>query len=133
MTYKEKQRVFIADDQRSVRSSLRLLLEQQGIVTVVGEAADSVGLLRLLAKTKADVLLLDWELPGLPIAQLLRYIHYEHPHLPILPMSSRPEARQQALDAGLNFFLSKGAPPETVCQTLARMPKPPSDLVTKPG
>jgi DNA-binding NarL/FixJ family response regulator len=133
MAYTQKQRIIIADDQRGVRSSLRLLLEQQDSVIVAGEAADAVGLLRLLAEKETDVLLLDWELPGLPITQLLRFIQYEHPHLPILPMSVRPEAHQQALDAGLNLFLSKGAPPETVRQTLAQMSKRPPGLVSEPG
>lgn len=133
MAYTQKQHILIADDQRSVRSSLRLLLEQQDSAIVTSEAADALGLLGLLAKTEVDVLLLDWELPGLPATQLLRLIRYEHPHLPIIPMSGRPEAPQQVRDAGLNLFLSKGAPPETVLQTLAQVPKSPPDLVTKPG
>jgi DNA-binding NarL/FixJ family response regulator len=38
-------RVLLADDRRAVRSALRLLLEQEPGVQVVGEAADATGLL----------------------------------------------------------------------------------------
>lgn len=113
--------VLIADDQASVRSALRLALAQQPDITVVGEAADATGLLLAAAQQAADVLLLDWELPGLPATHLLRLLRYERPSLLIVAMSSRPEARWQALQSGVCAFLSKGAPPESVLDTLARL------------
>ena len=59
-------RVLLADDRASVRAALRLLLEQEPHVTIMGEAADATGLLLLASKPDAQLLLLDWELPGLP-------------------------------------------------------------------
>jgi DNA-binding NarL/FixJ family response regulator len=118
----EKAHVMIADDQVSVRAALRLLLEQEPHVTIVGEAADATGLLLLVSKLDAQLLLLDWELPGLPPRHLLRLLQYERPSLQIIAMSSRPEARQRALQAGAAAFLSKGAPPETVLAILAQLP-----------
>ncbi|MCZ7674175.1 MAG: response regulator transcription factor [Chloroflexi bacterium] len=74
MSREEKMRVLLADDQMRVRSALRLLLEQEPGFQVVGEAADATGLLLAATEKAPDLLLLDWELPGLPAAQLLRLL-----------------------------------------------------------
>ncbi len=116
-------RILLADDQASVRAALRFLLEQEPHITIVGEAADATGLLLALTKCQADVVLLDWELPGLPPRHLLRLLGYERPSLHVIAMSSLPEAHQQALRAGATAFLSKGAPPEEVLATLNTPPQ----------
>ncbi|MCL4264031.1 MAG: response regulator transcription factor [Anaerolineae bacterium] len=118
MDEKLTRRVLLADDQTSVRDALRLLLEQEPEITIVGEAADATGLVLLMIQHPADVLLLDWELPGLPLPHLLRLLYDERPSLCIVAMSSHPEARQPALQAGAAAFLDKGAPPETVLAIL---------------
>ncbi len=107
-------KVLLADDQPAVRSALHLLLEQEAGFQVVGEAADATGLLLAAANKAPDLLLLDWELPGLPAEQLLRLLRYERPSLKIIAMSSKPEAHQAALDAGVHAFVSKSEPPERV-------------------
>lgn len=90
----------LADDQAQVRSALRLLLEQETGFQVVGEAADATGLLLAVTEKAPDLVLLDWELPSLPAAQLLRLLKVERPLLKIIAMSSRPEVGRLALDAG---------------------------------
>jgi len=117
-------RLLLADDQASVRNALRLLLEHEPNLTIVAEAADVTGLLQIAAQHPADVLLLDWELPGLPTRHLLRLLREEWPALQIVAMSSRPEAGLRATEAGVAAFLSKGAPPETVLATLSQLPLP---------
>lgn len=120
-----KVRVILADDQASVRGALRLLLEQEPHLKIVGEAADVTGLVQIAAQNPAEVLLLDWELPGLPSRHLLRLLSEEWPSMRIIAMSSHPEASQQALDSGAVAFLSKGAPPEAVLAILKRLPQGP--------
>jgi DNA-binding NarL/FixJ family response regulator len=111
-------RILLADDQVRVRSALRLLLEQEPGFQVVGETADATGLLLAVAEKAPDLVLLDWELPGLPAAQLIRLLGYERPFLKIIAMSSRPEVAQFVLEAGADAFLSKSEPPEYVLLTL---------------
>lgn len=110
----KKMRLLLADDQIKVRSALRLLLEQEPDFQVVGEAADATGLLLAVTEKEPDVVLLDWELPGLPAAQLVRLLQYERPFLKIIAMSSRPEVERLALDTGVQTFLSKSESPERV-------------------
>lgn len=111
---KMKMRILLADDQASVRSALQLLLEQEPGFQVVGEAADATGLLLAITEKAADGVLLDWELPGLPAAQLVRLLKVERPSLKIIAMSSRPEVEQLALEADIQTFLSKSESPERV-------------------
>lgn len=107
-------RVLLADDQMKIRSALRLLLEQESDFVVSGETADATGLLLAVAEKEPDLLLLDWELPGLPTAQLLRLLKYERPSLKIIAMSSHPEVEQQVINVGAHAFLSKSVTPEKV-------------------
>lgn len=106
-------RVLIADDQAKVRSALRLLLEQDSAVKVVGEAAEAEELLIQARAACPDLVLLDWELPGLHAAHSwLPILRALCPGLSVIALSGRPEARRVALAAGVNAFVSKGDPPE---------------------
>jgi DNA-binding NarL/FixJ family response regulator len=58
-------RVAIADDQQLVRAGLRMILEGESDLEVVGEAADGDQAIELAAREQPDVLLLDVRMPGL--------------------------------------------------------------------
>ena len=58
-------RVLLADDQPQVRSALRLLLEEEPGLSVVDEVVSAGELLSRVEVTCPDLILLDWELPGL--------------------------------------------------------------------
>ena len=109
-----RRHIVIADDQPEVRSALGFWLEQQAPVCVVGEAIDTASLLDLLHTTTPDVVLLDWELPGQPVCDLLRAVHASAPHAKVLAMSSSREARPDALAAGADAFASKGDGPDAL-------------------
>ena len=111
-------RVLLADDQSRVRSALRLVLEQQQGVSILGEAVDATSLLDWVKAACPDLVLLDWELPGLETDSLLSALRARCPHLKVVALSGRPEARQAALDAGADAFVSKGDPPEWLLRTL---------------
>jgi DNA-binding NarL/FixJ family response regulator len=114
-------RVLLADDQAKVRSALRLLLEHQPDVEILGEAVDTTGLLDWVKVVCPDLVLLDWELRGLPAAALLPLLHSHCPGLRVIALSSRPEVRQVALDAGADAFVSKGDPPERLLRAIDRI------------
>ena len=108
--------ILLADDQAKVRSALRLLLEQQPGVQVIGEALNAAELLD--QKTCPDLVLLDWELPGLAPDSALHALRALCPRLKIIALSGRPQARQAALDAGADAFVSKIDPPERLLAAL---------------
>lgn len=105
--------ILIADDQPKVRSALRLLLEQEPGLSVIGEIADAQDLLVQAAATCPDLVLLDWELPTHPShSNLIAALRALCPRLRVIALSGRPEARHAALAAGADAFVSKGDPPE---------------------
>ena len=105
-------RILLADDQPRVRFALRVLLEQQPGFEVVGKAADAQDLLVQVQATYPDLVLLGWELPGLAATDSLSALRGICPHLVVIALSGRPEARRAAMAAGADAFVSKADPPE---------------------
>ena len=56
---KEKIRVLIADDHALLREAMRNLLDRQDDIEVVGEASDGEEAVRLSAKAKPDIAIMD--------------------------------------------------------------------------
>ncbi|GAA4262883.1 response regulator transcription factor [Dactylosporangium darangshiense] len=65
-------RVLIADDQAMVRGGLRLILEDAGDITVVGEAADGVAAIEAARRLRPDVCLVDIRMPRLDGLEVTR-------------------------------------------------------------
>jgi two-component system response regulator DesR len=101
-------RILLADNRSAVRSALRLLLEQEAGVCIVGEVAEAVALLAQAEAAQPDLVLLDWELPSLLPRELLLVLRDRCRHTLVVAMSGRLEARRDALDAGVDAFVSKG-------------------------
>jgi len=111
-------RILLADDQPNVRFALRVLLEREPGLTIVGEATDGEGLLEHVATTLPDVVLLGWELPGLRTTDSLSLLRRIRPGVLVIALSGRVEARLEALSAGVDAFVSKGDPPERLLATI---------------
>jgi DNA-binding NarL/FixJ family response regulator len=111
-------RVLLADDQPKVRSALRLLIEQELAFSVVGEAGAADELVRGILTNDPHIVLLDWELPGLPDAHKLDRMRLIDPAIHVIVLSGQPEARQPALAEGADMFVSKADPPDGVLRAL---------------
>jgi DNA-binding NarL/FixJ family response regulator len=109
--------VIVADDETKVRSALRLLLEQELGLDVAGEAADAEQLLNQCTCFGPDLLLLDWELPGLTAGDLAT-LRCRCPRLHVIALSGRPDARRAALVAGVDAFVSKVGSPDVLLSTI---------------
>lgn len=105
-------RIILADNQPKVRLALQLLLGQEEEISVVGEAANAEGLFSQIEKTHPDLVLLDWDLPGVPMVDLLSALNNTYPALSVIALSWRLEMEYAALDAGADAFVSKADPPE---------------------
>jgi len=97
------------------------LLERQRGLTVVGEAVDAHDLLAQIETTCPDLVLLDWELPGMAAPQLLSALRATCPGLSVIALSGRPEARRAALAAGASALVSKVDPPDRLLAAIRRV------------
>lgn len=113
-------RIMLADNRRKVRFALRALLEQQAGLEVIGEAVDAQYLLAQVEEDCPDVVLLDWELPGMAPADLMSALRRECADVLVVALSGRVSARQAALSAGVDAFVSKGDPPERLLSAIDR-------------
>ncbi|GGM31769.1 response regulator [Dactylosporangium sucinum] len=106
-------RVVIADDEAMIRAGLRMLLDHQPDIEVVGEAADGVQARDEVRRTEPDVVLMDVRMPRADGITAARQILAESAaKVVILTTFDEDAAVQQALRAGVSGFLLKVAPPE---------------------
>jgi DNA-binding NarL/FixJ family response regulator len=104
-------RILIADRQAALRSAIRLFLEKQPHLHVVGEAADVQELLSQIETTQPDIILLDWGLGDRSRADPIRVLHQLDGRSGVIVLDVQPESAPAALAAGANAFVSKGNPP----------------------
>ncbi|MGD9093340.1 MAG: response regulator transcription factor [Anaerolineales bacterium] len=111
-------RVVLADDQKSVRMGLRLLLEEEGGMEITGEAYNAGSLLTSTASNCPNLVLLDWGLPGMEPDQLVRTLRRICPDVEIIVLSGQSGVKGEALQAGADYFISKAAPPENLLRKI---------------
>jgi DNA-binding NarL/FixJ family response regulator len=101
--------VFLADDHAVVRDGLKLLLESQADIKVVGDAADGRTALKQLGRLRPDVAILDIAMPGLNGIEITAQLQQSAPgtKVVILSMHSTPEHIYRALQAGARGYLLK--------------------------
>ena len=96
-------KILLADDHAVLRSGLKMLLEGQPDLSVVGEAGDGETTLRLVRTLTPDVLLLDLAMPGMDGLTVLRQMKEINPQVRVLVLSMHEE------EAILRAALSSGA------------------------
>jgi len=104
-------RVLIADDHGIVRSGLRMLLERQPDMEVVGEAEDGLGALSLTQHERPDVAVLDVSMPRMTGLQAASEVRSHCPDTRVLLLSMHDEERYffEGLEAGAAGYVLKRA------------------------
>lgn len=105
-------RVLLADDHAMVRAGLRLLLERQHDIRVVGEAADGGEAAQRAAELEPDVVVLDLTMPGTDAAAVIRQIAGDGGRSAVVALSaSDGEAYvHSATEAGALGYVVKSSP-----------------------
>jgi DNA-binding NtrC family response regulator len=115
----EKQ-ILIIDDDKSMRSALRRMLELNNISVI--EAAGGREALEELEKETPSVILLDVKMPGIDGIELLPHLKKKTPHVPIIMLTAHGDVPMavQATKLGAYDFILKPAPDELLLQTIHR-------------
>lgn len=104
-------RLFIVDDHAIVRAGVRMLLNAQDSLLVVGEAESAEEALEALPEAEADVVLLDLSLPGMNGIEAVRALRRRLPETRFIALSMHedPEYVQGFLEAGGSGYVPKSS------------------------
>lgn len=106
-------RVLLADDHDLLRQGLKLLLEAQADIQVVGEARTGIEAVELARDLKPDVVVMDISMPGMDGLEASRQVRSRQPETQVLvlTMHESEEYFLQALRMGAAGYLVKQAAP----------------------
>lgn len=112
--------ILIADPRPIVRLGMRALIEAQPDLAITGEAGDFHGVLSLLKKKAADLILLDPELPDIRGIDLLEKLRGSYPDIFIIVFSCRSNNAYmlEAIRNGAHGFLTKDAEPTHIIESI---------------
>jgi len=115
-------RVLVADDQDLVRTGLRMILDAQPGIDVVGEAADGRDAVALARRLRPDVCLFDIRMPGIDGIEATRQLAGPDVADPlaivVITTFDLDEYVLGALRAGARGFLLKDAGPDLLVQAI---------------
>jgi DNA-binding NarL/FixJ family response regulator len=109
--------ILIADPDPATRKAFILLLQLKLGTNCIYEVKDVETLIRTLADTPPDLLLLDWRLYGSPAPETCRLLRKAYPHMKIILLSVDAGDAAAAKEAGADF-IHKGASPDELLATL---------------
>ena len=113
-------RLAIAEDHQSLIDGIKLLLEYEDDIDIVGTANDGEALLELVRLKQPNVVITDIRMPKMDGITATKEIKKELPHTKVLgfTMFDQKDAIQQMLEAGASGYLLKNSPLEEVLKAV---------------
>lgn len=113
-------RLLLADDHTIFRAGVRMLLDLEPDIEVVGEATEGSQAVDLAEKLKPDVVLMDIAMPCMDGLEATRYIKAECPEIQVLvlTMHRSDEYLFEMLKAGASGYVIKGAETEELINAI---------------
>ena len=115
--------VYLCDDVPELRQLLRIILEEDPGLRVVGESGDAVIGIEEIAELQPNVVLLDLSMPGMDGLEALPLIRRAAPDTSVIVFSGFTEARMASLvlERGADRYIEKGEPLERVREAVREL------------
>ncbi len=113
-------KVLIAVPQPKVRRALNVWMSGQPDWEVIGEAGDSYGLLAMLNQLSQGVVILDCDLPALPVEELVRQVRQNSKDVTIILLTNGPLEHCEDLAMDVDFNVSKVDSPTRMLETISK-------------
>jgi two-component system response regulator NreC len=113
-------KLLLVDDHEVVRTGLRMLLEDQPDMKIVGEADNGQDAIRMTEELSPDVVIMDITLPDISGIEATRRLKQDHPDLAIVALTIHEDEQYffQMLHAGASGYVPKRAAPEDLIQAI---------------
>jgi len=113
-------KLLIADDHLIIRQGLRLILETEPDLKLVGEASDGAEALKLCKKLKPDVVLMDLRMPNMDGLTAIEKLQSEQPEIAVVILTTfnEDELMLRGLQAGAHGYLLKDTDRLTLFDTI---------------
>ena len=115
--------ILLADHHPNALWGLKMLLQEEPGLEVIGEAVDGESLMCMSEKFHPDLILMDSDLPGGLVEDQIAALHQIKPRPLVIVMSSDPGCSRISLKAGADAFVSKGDQPDWLLQILRNYQK----------
>ncbi|SDS12678.1 two component transcriptional regulator, LuxR family [Formosa sp. Hel1_31_208] len=104
-------RLAIAEDHQSLIDGIKLLLEHEENISIVGTANDGEELLKIVELKQPTVVLTDIRMPKMDGIEATKHIKKSNPHIKVLAFSmfDQTDAIQQMFDAGATGYILKNS------------------------
>jgi DNA-binding NarL/FixJ family response regulator len=111
-------RILLVDDHPIVRQGLRTLLQAEAGFAVVGEASNGLEALRLIERSKPDVLVVDLMMPGVTGLEVVHQTRQLSPQTRVIVLSMHSDEAYvlEALKNGAMGYVLKGSSPTDLIQ-----------------
>jgi len=112
--------VVVCDDVPGMRRLARIVLEEEGDVSVIGEASDGREAIQEISRLQPDVVVLDLSMPELDGLEAIPLIHAVAPRAQIVVFSGFEEEKlaEAALRRKASRYVRKGAPLDELRQAV---------------
>jgi DNA-binding NarL/FixJ family response regulator len=113
-------RVLLADDHATVRHGLKLLIDGEADMTVVGETGDGEAAVREALASKPDVIVMDISMPGMNGLAATRALVKAQPGIRIVTLTRHADDAylQELLRAGVSAYVLKRSAPTELLQAI---------------
>jgi two-component system, NarL family, response regulator YdfI len=113
-------RILVADDHLIIRQGLRLILETEEDLEMVGEASDGEEAIRQCELLKPDVVLMDLRMPGMDGLAAIQRLQIEQPEIAVVILTTFNEndLMMRGLRAGARGYLLKDTDRQTLFNTI---------------
>ena len=113
--------IFLAESDQNLRLGMQMLLHQEAGMHVIGLAIQAKGLVVQVEASRAELLILDWQLPGADMPALINDIGGLVSPPKIVVLAVDPEVKALALSAGADAFVGKNTSPDELLEVVRKL------------